>query len=67
MILLGAIYIPKQMPDISVSDGRLKVLLLPGTNMLSSFADAGHVCRRPRRGAVGGFPWEWGPEKECQK
>ena len=38
-------YIANQMPDITeaVSDGRLKVLLLLGTNMLSSFADAGHV------------------------
>ena len=33
-------YIPNQMPDITqaLSDGRLKVLLLLGTNMLSSFA-----------------------------
>jgi len=39
-------YIANQMPDITeaVSDGRLKVLLLLGTNMLSSFADAGHVA-----------------------
>ena len=34
------------MPDITeaLSSGRLKVLLLLGTNMLSSFADAGHVA-----------------------
>jgi anaerobic selenocysteine-containing dehydrogenase len=39
-------YIPNQMPDITeaLSRGRLKVLLLLGTNMLSSFADAGHVA-----------------------
>lgn len=39
-------YIPNQMPDITeaLSDGRLKVLLLLGTNMLSSFTDAGHVA-----------------------
>jgi len=39
-------YIPNQMPDITeaLSNGRLKVLLLLGTNMLSSFADAGHVA-----------------------
>ena len=34
------------MPDIAeaLSNGRLKVLLLLGTNMLSSFADAGHIA-----------------------
>jgi anaerobic selenocysteine-containing dehydrogenase len=39
-------YIPNQMPDITeaLSSGRLKVLLLLGTNMPSSFADAGHVA-----------------------
>jgi anaerobic selenocysteine-containing dehydrogenase len=39
-------YIPNQMPDITaaLSNGRLKVLLLLGTNMLSSFADAGRVA-----------------------
>src|SRR5262245_53069995 len=39
-------YIPNQMPDITeaLSSGRLKVLLLLGTNMLSSFADAGCVA-----------------------
>jgi anaerobic selenocysteine-containing dehydrogenase len=39
-------YISNQMPDIAaaLSDGRLKVLLLLGTNMLSSFADAGQVA-----------------------
>jgi anaerobic selenocysteine-containing dehydrogenase len=39
-------YIPNQMPDITeaLSSGRLKVLLLLGTNMLSSFADAGRVA-----------------------
>lgn len=38
-------YIPNQMPDIAnaLSNGRLKVLLLLGTNMLSSFADAGEI------------------------
>jgi anaerobic selenocysteine-containing dehydrogenase len=38
--------IPNQMSDIveSLSCGRLKVLLLLGTNMLSSFADAGRVA-----------------------
>jgi anaerobic selenocysteine-containing dehydrogenase len=38
-------FIANQMSDISegMSSGRLKVLLLLGTNMLSSFADAGHV------------------------
>jgi anaerobic selenocysteine-containing dehydrogenase len=40
-------YIPNQMPDIAkaLSDGQLKVLLLLGTNMLSSFADAGALSR----------------------
>jgi anaerobic selenocysteine-containing dehydrogenase len=39
-------YIPNQMPDIAgaLSDGRLKVLLLLGTNMLSSFANAGQIA-----------------------
>jgi len=39
-------YIPNQMPDITeaLSNGQLKVLLLLGTNMLSSFADAGRVA-----------------------
>jgi anaerobic selenocysteine-containing dehydrogenase len=39
-------YIPNQMPDIAeaLSNGRLKVLMLLGTNMLSSFADAGQVA-----------------------
>jgi len=38
-------YIPNQMPDIAeaLSNGQLKVLLLLGTNMLSSFADAGKI------------------------
>jgi len=38
-------YIPNQMPDIAEAlfNGRLKVLLLLGTNMLSSFADAGKI------------------------
>ena len=38
-------YIANQMSDIteSLSNGRLKVLLLLGTNMLSSFADAGRL------------------------
>jgi anaerobic selenocysteine-containing dehydrogenase len=40
-------YISNQMPNIAaaLSDGRLKVLLLLGTNMLSSFADAGQVAQ----------------------
>jgi anaerobic selenocysteine-containing dehydrogenase len=39
-------YIPNQMSDIAeaLSSGQLKVLLLLGSNMLSSFADAGHVA-----------------------
>ena len=39
-------YIPNQMPDITKAlvNGRLKVLLLLGTNMMSSFADAGRVA-----------------------
>ena len=39
-------YIPNQMPDIAkaLSDRELKVLLLLGTNLLSSFADAGDVA-----------------------
>jgi anaerobic selenocysteine-containing dehydrogenase len=39
-------FIPNQMPDIAkaLSNGQLKVLLLLGTNMLSSFADAGRVA-----------------------
>src|SRR5262245_55420843 len=39
-------YIPNQMPDIAEAlvNGRLKVLVLLGTNMLSSFADAGKVA-----------------------
>jgi anaerobic selenocysteine-containing dehydrogenase len=42
-------YIPNQMPDISeaLSNGRLKVLLLLGTNMPSSFADVGKVANGP--------------------
>ena len=38
--------IPNQMADIAeaLSNGRLKVLLLLGTNMLSSFANAGQVA-----------------------
>ncbi|APG12695.1 anaerobic selenocysteine-containing dehydrogenase [Bradyrhizobium elkanii] len=40
-------YVANQMPDIAkaLSDGQLKVLLLLGTNMLSSFADAGEISR----------------------
>jgi anaerobic selenocysteine-containing dehydrogenase len=40
-------YIPNQMPDIAkaLSNGQMKILLLMGTNMLSSFADAGQVAR----------------------
>jgi anaerobic selenocysteine-containing dehydrogenase len=40
-------YVSNQMPDIAeaMSSGRLKVLLLLGTNMLSSFADAGEISR----------------------
>ncbi|MCH7477736.1 MAG: molybdopterin-dependent oxidoreductase, partial [SAR324 cluster bacterium] len=39
-------YIPNQMPRIteSLQDGRVKVLLLLGTNMLSSFPDTGQVA-----------------------
>jgi anaerobic selenocysteine-containing dehydrogenase len=39
-------YIPNQMPDIAeaLSNRRLKVLFLLGTNMLSSFADAGQIA-----------------------
>ncbi|HLZ02785.1 MAG TPA: molybdopterin-dependent oxidoreductase [Bradyrhizobium sp.] len=39
--------IPNQMPEIAkaLSDRRLKVLLLLGTNMLSSFADAAEISR----------------------
>ena len=38
--------IANQMPDIAaaMADGQLKVLLLLGTNMLSSFADAGAIA-----------------------
>jgi anaerobic selenocysteine-containing dehydrogenase len=38
-------YIPNQMSDIAeaLSNGQLKVLLLLGTNMLSSFANAGEI------------------------
>ena len=38
-------YIPNQMPDIAaaMSSGQLKVLLLLGSNIVSSFADAGHI------------------------
>src|SRR5262245_21305766 len=38
-------YVANQMPDIAkaLSDGQFKVLLLLGTNMLSSFADAGEI------------------------
>jgi anaerobic selenocysteine-containing dehydrogenase len=44
-------YIPNQMADIAtaLSDGRLKVMLLLGTNMLSSFADAGQVAAGLRK------------------
>jgi anaerobic selenocysteine-containing dehydrogenase len=40
-------YIPNHMPSITraLEDGRLDVLLLLGTNMLSSFADAGALER----------------------
>ena len=40
-------YIPNQMADITaaLTDGQVKVLLLLGTNMLSSFADAGKVSK----------------------
>jgi anaerobic selenocysteine-containing dehydrogenase len=40
-------YIPNHMPSIAraLEDGRLDVLLLLGTNMLSSFADAGALER----------------------
>jgi anaerobic selenocysteine-containing dehydrogenase len=40
-------YIPNQMSDITAAlcDGRARVLLLFGTNMLSSFADAEQVAR----------------------
>jgi len=40
-------YIPNQMPRITeaLGDGRLRVLLLFGTDMLSSFADAEQVAR----------------------
>lgn len=40
-------YVANQMPDIAraLSDGKLDVLLLLGTNMLSSFADAGEISR----------------------
>jgi anaerobic selenocysteine-containing dehydrogenase len=39
------VYVPNQMPRITEAllDGRVRVLLLLGTNMLSSFADAGRV------------------------
>ncbi|HXH83455.1 MAG TPA: molybdopterin-dependent oxidoreductase, partial [Candidatus Tectomicrobia bacterium] len=39
-------YIPNQMPRITdaLLDGRLRVMLLFGTDMLSSFADAGRVA-----------------------
>ncbi len=38
-------YVPDQMPRItgSIEDGRVRVLLLFGTDMVSSFADAGRV------------------------
>lgn len=40
-------YIPNQMSEITAAldDGRVRVLLLFGTNMLSSFADAGRVAQ----------------------
>jgi len=40
-------YIPNQMSEIldAMSDGRLRAMLLFGTNMLSSFADAGRVAK----------------------
>jgi anaerobic selenocysteine-containing dehydrogenase len=39
-------YVPSQMSQIAgaLTDGRVRVLLLFGTNMLSSFADAGRVA-----------------------
>jgi hypothetical protein len=72
-------YIPNQMPDITeaLSNGQLKVLLLLGTNMLSSFADAGQVAdgqrdpshRAARQNArfpvlktMEDFEWNW-PKK----
>jgi anaerobic selenocysteine-containing dehydrogenase len=43
-------YIPNQMSDITaaLSDGRVRTLLLFGSNLLSSFADAGRVARALR-------------------
>lgn len=40
-------YIPNQMSDIAAAlgDGRLRALLLFGSNLLSSFADTGHIAR----------------------
>jgi anaerobic selenocysteine-containing dehydrogenase len=44
-------YIPNQMPRITEAllDGRVRVLLLPGTNMMSSFAETGRVAEGLRR------------------
>jgi anaerobic selenocysteine-containing dehydrogenase len=44
---LGALEIPSEMSSIqaALEDGRIRVLLTLGTNMLSSFADAGRVAR----------------------
>jgi len=40
-------YIPDQMSDISAAleDGRVRVLLTLGSNILASFPDAGHIAR----------------------
>src|SRR5216683_718884 len=44
-------YVPNQMPRITeaLEDGRVRVLLLFGTDMLSSFADVGRVSRALER------------------
>ena len=49
-------WIPSQMPLVTEAmlDGRLRVVILLGTNMLSSYADAGRVAE-----ALGGRTWSW--------
>jgi len=44
-------YIPNQMPEITraLLEGRIRVMLLWGTNMVSSFADTGRVVEGLRR------------------
>jgi anaerobic selenocysteine-containing dehydrogenase len=47
-------YVPSQMPRVTeaIGDGRVRVLLLFGTDMLSSFADAGRLAEGMARASL---------------